>query len=118
MAGFDPEKMKQLKKVDLDGIVLSVSTYADGDAKIGINRYYAKTGDDGKEVIRFRKLGRLSADEAKGIVEAMPELIEFVESENAGGGKKKTKTKKTKEEKEEKEKKENGKAKSRGKAKS
>jgi len=107
MAGFDADKMKKIKEVDLDGIVISVSTYDNGPAKVGINRYYAKQGDDGKEEIRFRKLGRLSTEEAKGIVEFLPELIEVAEAANAKGGGKKGSKKKAK--------KKGGKKKSRGK---
>lgn len=76
MAGFDATLDKEIfsKKVEFANttIKVSVMSYNDGPKKIQISR-------ESPEEARFMKLGRLTKQEAEGVIPALQEAITHLE---------------------------------------
>ncbi len=73
--GYDPEKDKQLWTHLMEGsdIILSVYQYGDSPPKLGLARRYSVKGNDEP---RFKKLGRVTKEEALRILALLPLAIE------------------------------------------
>ena len=73
MAGFDPTLDKEVfsKKIEFANTVIKVAvmSYNDGPKKVQISR---ESPDEG----RFMKLGRLTKQEAEGVIPALQEAVQ------------------------------------------
>ena len=77
-SGFDKSLDKEIfaKKLDLDSTVITVGVYSynEGDKKLQISR--ENRNMEGQ--LSFSKLGRLTKDEAEGILPLFTEAVKFL----------------------------------------
>lgn len=77
MAGYDPELDKLVWTHFIEGdkteIAFSIYQYGNNPPKLGIARRYFTKGDDEP---KFKKLGRVSKEEALRLLEVLPLAIE------------------------------------------